>query len=115
MRVDGWLAAPRTVALKRVSARIGEGDMADSLFLERWEAGLVRCPSVLLRIRQIRRANPVLAAEIRAELAHGGSLVRGGAARLSAATRLSMESRGPVRAGRPREHAGSGLEAAGEC
>lgn len=37
----------------------------DLLFLEAWEMGLVPWPGALLRVRQIRRANPALAAQVR--------------------------------------------------
>ena len=41
----------------------------DLLFLERWELCPQPGPAAALRIAQIRRANPDLAAAIRAELA----------------------------------------------
>lgn len=53
----------------------------DLLFLDAWERGLVPWPGALLRVRQIRRANPALAAQLRAELAR--PLVRDGAAPLA--------------------------------
>lgn len=37
----------------------------DLLFLETWERGLVPWPGALLRVRQIRRANPALVAQVR--------------------------------------------------
>lgn len=80
MHTDGHLMEPLTVTLKRASTRVGAGGINDLLFLEVWETGLVSCPSAFLRVRQIRRANPGLAAEIRAELARGSFPIRDGAA-----------------------------------
>jgi hypothetical protein len=42
---------------------------ADLLFLERWEINPEPGTAAALRIAQLRRANPALAAEIRAEIA----------------------------------------------
>ena len=47
---------------------------ADLLFLERWEQAPIPGAAAALRINQIRRANPALVAEIRAELRHGRPL-----------------------------------------
>jgi hypothetical protein len=44
---------------------------ADLLFLERWEMTPQHSVGAVLRIAQIRRANPSLAEEVRAELAGG--------------------------------------------
>lgn len=44
---------------------------ADLLFLEQWEMAPQDSVGAVLRVAQIRRANPHLAAEVRAEL-HGG-------------------------------------------
>lgn len=41
----------------------------DLLFLERWELCPLPGPAAALRVAQLRRANPDLAAAIRAELA----------------------------------------------
>jgi hypothetical protein len=41
---------------------------ADLLFLEAWETSSVFFVATVLRARQVRRTNPCLAAEIRAEL-----------------------------------------------
>ncbi len=53
-----------------VRAALREGAMsADLLFLERWELCPLPGTAAALRVSQIRRANPGLAAAIRAELA----------------------------------------------
>ncbi len=60
---------PRTEALRRVLQQVrDEAVAADLLFLEDWQ--MQRHPDIAasLRASQIRRANPVLAAEIHAEL-----------------------------------------------
>jgi hypothetical protein len=41
---------------------------ADLLFLESWETNSIFSVATILRASQVRRANPCLAAEIRAEL-----------------------------------------------
>lgn len=49
---------------QRVLARVGMDDRSvinDLMFLHAWEAGLVPPLSGALRVRQIRRANPVVA------------------------------------------------------
>ena len=43
--------------------------VADLLFLERWEMAPIPGPAAALRAAQIRRANPTLAAQLRAEVA----------------------------------------------
>ena len=43
--------------------------LADLLFLERWEMAPIPGPAAALRASQIRRANPRLAAAVRAEVA----------------------------------------------
>ncbi len=60
---------PRTDALRRALAECGDACAADLAFLEAWEADPLPGPGAALRIAQIRRANPALAAAIRAELA----------------------------------------------
>ena len=60
---------PRTDALRRALANAGEAGAADLGFLEAWEADPLPGPGAALRVAQIRRANPALAAAIRAELA----------------------------------------------
>jgi hypothetical protein len=63
-------AAPLTKALQRVLATpMHRSAIADLLFLEAWERDPSDHAGVALRIGQIRRANPALAAEIRAEVA----------------------------------------------
>ncbi len=61
---------PCTMALRR---RMAEGMdrsfAADLLFLERWEISPAPGSGAALRVSQIRRANPELAAAIRAEVA----------------------------------------------
>ena len=62
--------SPRTEALQRVLSGMGDQrSVADLLFLESWEIEPAPGPAAALRVLQIRRANPELAAEIRAELA----------------------------------------------
>lgn len=59
-----------TQALQRVLAQpLARSAVADFLFLEAWEREPSDNAGVALRIGQIRRANPALAAEIRAEIA----------------------------------------------
>ena len=47
------------------------------LFLEAWERGLIPWPGVTVRVRQIRRANPALAAAIRPQLAQSRQAAAG--------------------------------------
>jgi hypothetical protein len=47
---------------------------ADLLFLEQWEMSPLAGTAAALRINQIRRANPELAAEVRAEVTRGRPL-----------------------------------------
>jgi hypothetical protein len=58
-----------TEALRRVLPQVRD-DMsaADLLFLERWEMYPLPGAAAALRVAQIRRANPQLAAAIRAEV-----------------------------------------------
>lgn len=73
------MAVPTTQALKRMLAQPLAGSaVADYLFLEAWEREPSDNAGVALRIGQIRRANPVLAAEIRAEIALARTLQRPG-------------------------------------
>ena len=61
---------PCTAVVRRHLAGQGNDAMAaDLLFLERWEMSPAPGTGVVLRVSQIRRANPTLAAAIRAELA----------------------------------------------
>lgn len=60
----------QTEAVRRAVA--GSRDhrlLADLLFLERWEMMPIPGPAAALRAAQIRRANPALAAQVRAEVA----------------------------------------------
>ncbi|MBV8092160.1 MAG: hypothetical protein JOY71_19120 [Acetobacteraceae bacterium] len=62
-------ALPRTKALRRVLFQTHDWKaVQDLLFLEAWEIAPAPGAAAALRVGQIRRANPVLAAEIRAEL-----------------------------------------------
>lgn len=67
---------PFTAAVRRRLLDMeGVGDatsLADLLFLERWEMVPAPGPAAALRVSQIRRANPGLSAEIRAELGRRG-------------------------------------------
>jgi hypothetical protein len=61
---------PLTRAVARaLSALHDPASVSDLLFLERWEMSPLPGTAAALRVGQIRRANPALAAEIRAELA----------------------------------------------
>ena len=63
------IGKPRTEALRRALREITvAASAADLLFLEAWESAPISSISATLRASQIRRANPRLAAEIRAEL-----------------------------------------------
>ena len=63
-------AVPRTAVLRGVLPAVRDRASADDLlFLERWEMSPLPGAAAALRISQIRRANPRLAAAIRAELA----------------------------------------------
>ncbi|PWT92868.1 MAG: hypothetical protein C5B56_01675 [Proteobacteria bacterium] len=65
----------QTTALKRVLAGIRDDAATnDLLFLERWEIQPWPGLGAALRVGQIRRANPRLAAEIRAEISCGRPL-----------------------------------------
>ena len=60
---------PRTNALRRVLPSIHDHASAeDLLFLEHWEISPSAGAAAALRVTQIRRANPQLAAAIRAEI-----------------------------------------------
>ncbi|MDQ2805048.1 MAG: hypothetical protein M3Y41_21110 [Pseudomonadota bacterium] len=66
---------PRTQAVRRALQTVGNPlAAADLLFLECWEAQSALGIAATLRAAQIRRANPRLAAEIRAELHRGRPL-----------------------------------------
>jgi hypothetical protein len=70
-------AGPQTKALRRALAEpLPSSAVADYLFLEAWERAPSDNAGVALRIGQIRRANPVLAAEIRAEIDSARTLAR---------------------------------------
>ena len=61
---------PLTLAVRRALAEVhDEASASDLLFLERWEISPLPGAAAALRVGQLRRANPDLAAEIRAELA----------------------------------------------
>ena len=67
-------AMPCTETLRRALEAIHNDDhAADLLFLEQWELHPLPGAAMALRISQIRRANPELAAAIRAEV---GTLAR---------------------------------------
>jgi len=66
---------PLTLAVQRaLSTHPDRASAADYLFLERWEISPLPGTAAALRVGQIRRANPELVAEIRAELARGRPL-----------------------------------------
>ena len=61
---------PMTRAVQRALEALRDPAAAsDLLFLERWEICPLPGAAAALRVGQLRRANPTLAAEIRAELA----------------------------------------------
>ncbi len=61
---------PRTEAVRRaMRAYQDERSAWDLLFLEAWELDPSPGAAAALRVAQIRRANPELAAEVRAEIA----------------------------------------------
>lgn len=61
--------APRTAALRQALPAIRDhASAADLLFLERWEFSPQPGAAAALRVTQLRRANPELAAAIRAEV-----------------------------------------------
>lgn len=61
---------PCTMALRlRLAEGMDRSFAADMLFLERWEISPAPGSGAALRVSQIRRANPELAAAIRAEIA----------------------------------------------
>lgn len=63
-------SAPRTVAVRRALEQAHcDAAVADLLFLESWEASPSGEVAAVLRVAQIRRANPQLAKEVRGELA----------------------------------------------
>jgi hypothetical protein len=62
-------AMPCTETLRRALEAIHNDDhAADLLFLEQWEMHPLPGAATALRVSQIRRANPELAAAIRAEI-----------------------------------------------
>jgi hypothetical protein len=68
---------PRTAALRRELSRLRDEACADDLlYLEAWEVDPLPWAGPALRVGQIRRANPGLAAEIRAELIQGRPLTQ---------------------------------------
>ena len=63
-------AQPCTRALREALPRLADRRQTeDLLFLERWEISPLGGAASALRIQQLRRANPELAAAIRTELA----------------------------------------------
>ena len=73
--MDGQV--PRTMAVRRALQQSADHrGMDDLLFLEAWEAQPRGDIASTLRIHQIRRANPELAAAIRAELSKPAGAVR---------------------------------------
>ena len=63
-------APPCTMAVRQALTQMRDHTArADLLFLERWEMAPVAGAAAALRVAQIRRANPALAAAVRAEVA----------------------------------------------
>jgi hypothetical protein len=67
-------ATPTAAVLRALAAAQDQSVWADLMFLERWERDPWPGSAAALRINQIRRANPTLAAEVRAELHLGRPL-----------------------------------------
>jgi len=66
--IDARVVVPQTKAVRRALQSVrDESAAADLLFLEVWERDRPRDLAATLRFSQIRRANPVLAAEVHAE------------------------------------------------
>lgn len=66
---------PVTAAVQRALVTTSDPRAAqDLLFLERWEMSPLVSLAATLRVGQLRRANPALAAEIRAEISRGRPL-----------------------------------------
>jgi len=75
MHEHSWQEPPRTAAVRRALAATQDRTAADDfLFLEAWERRAQHSVAATLRAIQIRRANPLLAAELRAELQRGRPL-----------------------------------------
>ena len=75
VRLRDYLAPPRTATIARALAGTRSHTASDDLlFLEAWERGASTDLSAMLRAAQIRRANPALAAELRAEPSRGRPL-----------------------------------------
>lgn len=90
--------APRTEALQRVLLSVADQRRAsDLIFLESWEIEPEPGAAAALRIHQLRRANPELAAEIRAELAKRCPLTPAERADLLASLRGAGKRRPAVR------------------
>ena len=67
-----YTALPRTHALRAALREVRDPSCArDLLFLEAWEIEPSTRGGAALRVTQLRRANPALAAAIRAELDAG--------------------------------------------
>ncbi len=65
--------SPLTAAVRRAVADArDQATLADLLYLERWEMAPIPGAAAALRVSQIRRANPELAAAVRAEIAGAG-------------------------------------------
>jgi hypothetical protein len=63
--------APVTEALREILRGATDGPVAEDLiFLETWERAPQPGSCAALRVSQLRRANPALAAAIRSELKH---------------------------------------------
>ena len=67
-------SGPFTHAVARALYASQQAAHDDLLFLERWEMAPLPGSAAALRVGQIRRANPMLAAEIRAEMKRGRPL-----------------------------------------
>lgn len=69
MTTEFSFQAPITTAVRRALDHVRDSStIADLLYLERWEMAPLPGAAAALRMVQIRRANPDLAAAVRAEI-----------------------------------------------
>ena len=70
MQATTMICGPLTQTVRTALGSVtDDATIADLLFLERWEIQPMHGAAAALRVVQIRRANPSLAAALRAEIA----------------------------------------------
>lgn len=69
LTASGFAQAHTEAVRRALSESRDQAVQSDLLFLERWEMAPVAGAAAALRVSQIRRANPELAAAVRAEVA----------------------------------------------